>query len=85
MRRSLLRHLVSKAWMLFFFSVSKHGPYFTVIEEDAVDKRRVHPELACEADGVALAIAVITVIAEAIPMRISAEQVPSSKGCSKVL
>ena len=39
---------------LYFFSrVSEQGPFFTSIEEDGVDKRRVRLELACEADGVA--------------------------------
>ena len=59
MRRSSLKHLVSKAWIfLFFFRVSKQGPCFTVIEEDGGDKRLVELELACEADGVALSVPV---------------------------
>ena len=56
MRRSFLRHLVSKAWILFFFSssrVGKEGTYFTVLDEDDGDKRLIELDLACEADGVA--------------------------------
>ena len=44
-----------KAWILFFFRVSKQGPCFTAIEEDGGDKRLIELELACEADAVALA------------------------------
>ena len=36
-----------------FLRVSKHGPCFSAIEGDGGDKRLVHFELACEADGVA--------------------------------
>ena len=51
-------HLVSKAWIHFFFSflffrVRKQGSCFAAIEEDGGDKRSVQLELACEADGVA--------------------------------
>ena len=52
MQRSFLRHLVSKAWVLFF-RVSKQGPCFTVIEEDGDDKRLVELELARKANDVA--------------------------------
>ena len=46
------RHLVSKAWILFFFfRISEQGPCFTAIEEDGSDKRLVQLELACETDG----------------------------------
>ena len=37
-----------------FFTVSKQGPCFTVIDEDGGDKRLVQLEHAFEADGVAL-------------------------------
>ena len=52
MQRSFLRHLVSKAWVLFF-RVSKQGPCFTVREEDGDDKRLVELELARKANDVA--------------------------------
>ena len=45
-------HLVLKAWILFFFRISKQGPCFTAIEEDGGDERFVVHELAYEADGV---------------------------------
>ena len=35
------------------FRVSKHGPFFTAIEEDGGDRRLVELKFACEADGVA--------------------------------
>ena len=50
---SFLRHLVSKARILFFSRVSKQRPCFTAIEKDGSDKRLVQLELACESDGVA--------------------------------
>ena len=51
-RRSFLRHLVPKAWIVFF-RVSKQGPCFRAFEEDGGDERLVELELALEADGVA--------------------------------
>ena len=48
-RRSFLRHLISKAWFLFFSQ--RAGPCFTAIEEDGGDKRFVELELACGANG----------------------------------
>ena len=51
MRRGFLRHLDFKAWISF--SISKQGPYFSIIEEDGDDKRFAGLELACEANGVA--------------------------------
>ena len=51
MRRRLLGHLVSKAWILFF-RVSKGGPCFIAVEEDGGDKRLAELELPCRADGV---------------------------------
>ena len=51
MRRSFFRHLVSEAWILFFFRVSKQVSCFTVIGEDGGDKRLAQLKLACEADG----------------------------------
>ena len=75
-----LKHLVSKAWIIFFFfRISKQGPCFTAIDEDGGDKRLVQLELACKADGFARQILfglAIAAIAEAILMRISDEQVP---------
>ena len=53
MWRSFLKHLVSKAWILFF-RVSKQGPCFTATEEDGGDKRLVEFEFAYKAGGVAL-------------------------------
>ena len=80
-RRSFLRHLVSKAWILHFpFRFSKQDPCFRAAEEDGGDRRLVEFELACEADGVArqiLSNLAIAVIAEAILMRNSAQQVLS--------
>ena len=35
-----------------FFRVSKQGPGLTAVEDDGGDKRLVHLELACKADGV---------------------------------
>ena len=61
MRRDFLRHLVSIAWILFFFSFfvvvvlspeSASRVCFTSIE-DGGDKRLVELELACQADGIA--------------------------------
>ena len=46
-------HLVSKAWILFLFRVSKQGPCFTAVEEDGGEKKLVEFEFACKADGVA--------------------------------
>ena len=43
---------------LFFFSVFKQDPCFTAVEEHGFDKRLVELELACKADGAALADAV---------------------------
>ena len=37
----------------FFFSVTKQGPRFTVVDEDRDDERLVELELACKADGIA--------------------------------
>ena len=37
-----------KAWILFFFRVSKQGPCFTAIEEDEGDKRLVQLALTCD-------------------------------------
>ena len=36
-----------------FLRVSKRGPCLTAIEESGDDKRLVHFELVCEADGIA--------------------------------
>ena len=63
-----------------FLRVSKQIPCSTAIEKDEGDKRFVDLELACKADGVASPILLsltIVIIAEAILMRTSAEQVPS--------
>ena len=48
---NFLRHLVSKAWILF--SVSKQGPCITATEKDGDDKGLAQLNLACKADGAA--------------------------------
>ena len=53
------------------------GPFFTAVDEDGDDKRLVELELACKAAGLHRHILFSLVIAEAILMRTSAEQVPS--------
>ena len=75
MRRSFLRHLVLKAWILF--SVSKQGPCFKAIEEvtrefyslNLLAKLVFHCQVLFNLD--------IAVTAETILMWTSAEQVPS--------
>ena len=52
-KASFFRHLISKAWILSFFTVSKQGPCFTSVEENGGDKSLSQPEHACEIDGVA--------------------------------
>ena len=46
-------HALGFKSLILFFGVGKQGPCFTAIEEDGGDKRLVHLELACNADGVA--------------------------------
>ena len=47
MRISFLKHLVSKARILFF-RVSNSSLYFTAVEEDGGDKRLEETEFDCE-------------------------------------
>ena len=73
-------HLVSKAWILFF-RVSKQGSCFTAVEEDMEVTRDLYSlnllaKLMMLHRQILFSLA-IAVIAEAILMRASAEQVPS--------
>ena len=76
MQRNFLKHLISKAWILFSESASRAS--VSQPEEDGVDKKLGQLELVCEADEVLCQILfnlAIAAIAEAILMRISAEKV----------
>ena len=61
-----------------FLGVGRLGPCLTAIQEDGSDKRLVQFKLVCQADGVASPDRAIAATAEAILMRTSTEQVPSS-------
>ena len=84
-QRSFLRHLVSKAWILFF-RVSKQGPCFTAIVEDGGNKRLGQLELARQVDGVTSKYSLaIATIAEAILMWTCIELLPGTWNWSSLL
>ena len=80
MRKSFLVHLVSKAWILFFFRVNKQDPFFKALEQGSVTRDLQRLNLLAKLMVFHCQILfslVIAAIAEAILMRTSAEQVPS--------